>query len=267
VYERMTRIPDAEATYKRAIALRPDYWEGYRALAEFYGRQKRVQDSIAQYRRIIELTPDNPEAYSDLGVEYMELQDSQSASAAEAALQKSIQLAPNYQAYMNLGWLYIQQKRYQDSIAPTRKAIELNDRDWRVWSNLQLAYTWLKDDQNMLRAREKVVTLLGQYVSVNPRDERAQSMLSMLYAEDKSRELAISHAKAALALAPNDPWILSDIAETYENLGDRKLAIQYAVQSLDRGYSVDDLQRQPALRALLADPAFRAYVKQSTSTQ
>jgi len=267
VYERMTRIPDAEATYKRAIALRPDYWEGYRALAEFYGRQKRVQDSIAQYRRIIELTPDNPEAYSDLGVEYMELQDSQSASAAEAALQKSIQLAPNYQAYMNLGWLYIQQKRYQDSIAPTRKAIELNDRDWRVWSNLQLAYTWLKDDQNMLRAREKVVTLLGQYVSVNPRDERAQSMLSMLYAEDKSRELAISHAKAALALAPNDPWILSDIAETYENLGDRKLAIQYAVQSLDRGYSVDDLQRQPALRALLADPAFRAHVKQSTSTQ
>ena len=119
----------------------------------------------------------------------------------------------------------------------------------------------------MLRAREKVVTLLGQYVSVNPRDERAQSMLSMLYAEDKSRDLAISHAKAALALAPQDPWILSDIAETYEDLGDRKVAIQYAVQSLQNGYSVIDLQRQPTLHALLDDPAFRAQVKQSTSTQ
>ena len=105
VYEQMKRLPDAEATYKRGIALRPDYWDGYRALAEFYGRQKRVQDSIAQYRRIIELTPDNPEAYSDLGD--MRMADSHSAAAAEAAFQKSIQLAPNYQAYSNLGRLYI----------------------------------------------------------------------------------------------------------------------------------------------------------------
>ncbi len=267
VYEQMKRLPEAEATYKRAIALRPDYWDGHRALAEFYSRQKRVQDSIAQYRRIIELTPDNPEAYSDLGVQYMQLADSQSAAAAEAAFQKSIQLAPNYQAYSNLGWLYMDQKRYKESAEATRKALELNDRDWRVWSNLQAAYNWLKDDENALRARTKVVTLLGQYASVNAHDARAQSMLSMLFAEDHLREKAISHAKSALALAPQDPWILSDIAETYEDLGDRKVAIQYAVQSLQNGYSVVDLQRQPTLRALLDDPAFRAHVKQSTSTQ
>src|SRR5262249_54201768 len=183
VYEQMGRATDAEANLKHAIALRPDYWDGYRALAEFYDRQKRTQDAIVQYRRIIELTPDNPEAYSDLGVQYLSLGDSQSLSAAEAAFRKSIELAPNYQAYTNLGWLYLQQKRYQDAVEPTTKALQLNDRDWRVWSNLQLAYTWLKDDKNMLRARAKVVSLLGEYASVNPRDERAQSMLSMLYAE------------------------------------------------------------------------------------
>ena len=267
VYEQMNRLPEAEATYKRATALRPDYWDGYRALAEFYSRQKRVQDSIAQYRRIIELTPDNPEAYSDLGVQYMKLADSRSAAAAEAAFQKSIQIAPNYQAYSNLGWLYMDQKRYKESAEATRKALALNDRDWRVWSNLQAAYNWLKDDENALRARTRVVSLLGQYASVNAHDARAQSMLSMLFAEDHLRENAISHAKAALALAPQDPWILSDIAETYEDLGDRKVAIQYAVQSLQNGYSVVDLQRQPTLHALLDDPAFRAQVKQSTSTQ
>jgi len=267
VYENVNRIPDAEAIYKRAIALRPDYWDGYRALAEFYGRQKRVQDSITQYRRIIELTPDNPEAYSDLGVRYMELQDSQSGSAAEAAFKKSIQLAPNYQAYANLGWLYMDQKRYAESAEATRKALELNDKDWRIWSNLQAAYNWLKDDENALRARTKVVTLLGQYAAVNAADARAQSMLSMLFAEDHLREKAVSHAKSALALAPRDPWILSDIAETYEDLGDRKVAIQYAVQSLQNGYAVVDLRRQPSLHALLEDPAFRAHIRQSTSTQ
>jgi serine/threonine-protein kinase len=262
VHEHVGHILDAEANYKRAIALRPDYWEGYLALGEFYGRQKRVQDSIAQYRRVIELTPDNPEAYSDLGVEYMELKDSQSYAAAEAALQKSIQLAPNYQAYANLGWLYMEQKRYADAAEATRKALELNDKDWRVWSDLQLAYTWLKDDEKMRAARAKTLSLLEQYASLNSQEAPVQSMLSMLYAEDKLREKAIARANAALALAPKDPWILADIAETYDDLGDRKRAIQYAQDSLKNGYTVADLQGRPALHGLLADPSFRPRGKQ-----
>jgi serine/threonine-protein kinase len=262
VHEQMGHIPDAEATYKRAIALRPDYWDGYRALAEFYDRQNRLQDSIAQYRRIIELTPDNPEAYSDLGVQYLELKDSQSLSAAEVAFQKSIQLAPNYQAYANVGWLYIEQKRYAEAAAATRKALELNEKDWRVWANLQLAYTWLKDDEKMRFARAKTLQLLEQYVSVNAQEAPAQSTLSMLYAQDKLREKALTHAKIALTLAPKDPAVLTDVAETYDDLGDRERAIQYAQDSLKNGYTLSDLQQRPALLGLLADPSFRPREKQ-----
>ena len=262
VYEQMGHLSDAEATYQRAIALRPDYWEGYSALAAFYARQKRVHDSLAQYHRVIEFTPDNPEGYSDLGVEYMELNDSASLAAAEAAFQKSIQLAPNYQAYANLGWLYINQKRYADAAATTRKALELNDKDWRVWANLQLAYTWLKDDEKMRDARVKALTLLEQYALLNSQEAPVHSMLSMLYAEDKLREKALSHANTALSLAPKDPWILADIAETYDDLGDRKRAIQYAQDSLKSGYTLTELQQRPALLGLLADPSFRPPGKQ-----
>jgi serine/threonine protein kinase/tetratricopeptide (TPR) repeat protein len=256
VYEQMGRVTDAEANLKRALSLRPDYWDGYRALAEFYDRQKRPQDAIAQYRRIIELTPDNPEAYSDLGVQYMQLADADSLVTAEAALRKSIQLAPNYQAYANLGWLYVQQKRYDESAAATRKALALNDRDWRVWSNLQLAYTWLQDEPQMRAARAQTLSLLGRYATVNPSDAPAQSMLSMLYAEDKRRDKALAHAKSALALSPNDPSILADIAETHLDLGDRRRALQFAHLSLENGYTLSDLQQRPALIPLLADPGF-----------
>jgi len=262
VYEQSGRLPDAEATYQRAIALRPDYWEGYSTLAAFYARQKRVQDSLAQYRRVIELIPDSPEGYSDLGLEYMELNDSASFAAAEAAFRRSIQLAPNYQAYANLGWLYINQKRYSEAVATTRKALQLNDKDWRVWANLLLAYTWIKDDEGMHEARAKTLTLLEQYVRLNSQEAPVHSMLSMLYAEDKLREKALSHANTALSLAPKDPWILADIAETYDDLGDRKSAIQYAQDSLKSGYTLTDLQQRPALLRLLADPAFRPPGKQ-----
>ncbi|HKW63463.1 MAG TPA: protein kinase [Candidatus Acidoferrum sp.] len=257
VLERTGKAGDAEDHYRRAIALRPDYWEGYQLLAEFYLRQKRLQDSIAQYRRVIELTPDNPEAYSDLGVVYMELKDSRSYATAEAAFQKSIQLAPNYQAYANLGFLYIDQKRYAEAADATRKALELNDKDWRVWANLQLAYAWMKDNQKMRAARVRVLSLLEQYASLNSQDASVQSMLSTYYAEDKLREKALACANTALRLAPKDPWILADIAETYDGLGDRRRAIQFAQDSLKNGYTLADLQERPNLLGLLADPSFR----------
>ena len=249
------RGKDAETYLKNAIALRPDYWDGHRALAEFYDRQKRGQDAIRQYRSIIELTPDNPEAYSDLGVQYLELGDSQSLAAAEAAFQKSIQLAPNYQAYANIGWLYILQKRYRESADATKKALELNDRDWRVWSNLQLAYIWLHDEQQTRAVGAKTLSLLEQYAAVNPNDASAQSMLAMLYAEDQLRDKALSHANSALALAPKDPSILAEIAETYLDLGDRQRALQFIQQSLENGHTLSDLQQAPGLLPLLDDPS------------
>jgi eukaryotic-like serine/threonine-protein kinase len=257
VYEHTGRVADAEATYKRAIALRPDYWDGYNSLGDFYDRQKRVQDSIAQYRRIIELTPDNTAAYNNLGIEYMELNDSGSYAAAEAAFQKSIQLAPTYQAYTDLGWLYLGQKRYAEAATATKKALELNDKDWRVWANLLAAYQWLKDDDKARPVRAKTLNLLEEYAALNSQEAPVQSTLSTFYAEDKLREKALAHASAALALTPKDPWVLADIAETYENLGDRKRAIQYARDSLKNGYTLTDLQRRPGLLGLLADPGFR----------
>jgi serine/threonine protein kinase/tetratricopeptide (TPR) repeat protein len=262
VYEHTGRIADAEATYKRAIALRPDYWDGYNSLGDFYDRQKRVQDSIAQYRRIIELTPDNTAAYNNLGIEYMELNDPASSAAAEAAFQKSIQLAPTYQAYTDLGWLYLGQKRYAEAAASTEKALELNDKDWRVWANLLAAYQWLKDDEKARPVRTKTQSLLEEYAALNSQEASVQSTLGSFYAEDKLREKALAHANAALALAPTDAWVLADLAETYEHLGDRKRAMQYAHDSLKNGYTLTDLQRRPGLLGLLADPGFRNSGKQ-----
>ena len=205
LYEHMGHAADAETNYKRAVALRPDYWDGYTALGNFYDRQNRVRDAIAQYRHVIELTPDNAEAYSNLGAEYMVLNDLQSNSAAEAALRKSIQLAPTYAAYANLGWLFIAEGRYADAVQATRQALALNDKDWRVWANLLLAHQWLKDDDNYRKTRAKTLSLPEEYAAVNSQEAAVQSALSTFYAEDKLREKALARVDSALALASKDP--------------------------------------------------------------
>ena len=114
----------------------------------------------------------------------------------------------------------------------------------------------------MRPARAKTLSLLEEYATLNSQEASVQSTLSAFYAEDKLREKALAHANVALTLAPTDAWVFADLAETYEHLGDRKRAVQYAHDSLKNGYTLRDLQRRPGLSGLLADPSFRTSGKQ-----
>ena len=261
VSEHAGRVAEAEATYKRAIALRPDYWEGYSILADFYDRQKRPEKSLAEYKRAIDLTPDNSVAYNDLGVLYLHIHDAQAPKNAEAAFRKSLSIAPNYRAYSNLGWFYLGQHRYAEAAEETEKALALDDKDWRVWANLLLAYTWLNDGPKMAKARVKTISALERYALLDSKEAPVQSMLSTFYGEDQQREKAISHANKALAIAPKDPDILADVSETYNFLGERRRAIEYAEESLKYGNTLDDLKERPKLLPVLADPNFCVHGK------
>jgi serine/threonine-protein kinase len=261
IYEHMGRTADAEANYQRAAALRPDYWDGYNSLGWFYYRQGRSADAVAQFRRVVELTPDNAAGYSNLAAALIDLGDPKALTEAEAALKKSIQLGPNYPAYGNLGNLYYTEKRYAEAAQITRKALELNDKDWAVWDNLLMSYQWLHDEQDTRSVREKTLALLEPYVSSHSHDAPAESRLSTLEAESGQRDKSLRHAEAALALAPKDPNVLADLAATYEALGDRTQALKYVQQSLENGYTLTGLQSRPGLQNLLADPHFSSAKK------
>jgi eukaryotic-like serine/threonine-protein kinase len=262
VQESMGQILEAEASYKRAIAIRPDFWDGYNSLAAFYYEQRRYQDAIDQFKRVIELTPDNSAAYQNLGTVYSDLNDTQSQTAAEAAFRKSIALAPNYAAYASLGLLYSGQKKYTDAAAALKQALELNDKDWRVWAYLISTYQWSGEQDKAAQARSKAVALLEQYVALNKNDGLAQSALGLYYSEDRLRDKAIGQAKTALKVAPKDPTVLADVSETYEILADRKAALQYAHETLKGGATLADLQARYGLQSLVADKSFREGEKQ-----
>jgi eukaryotic-like serine/threonine-protein kinase len=176
---------------------------------------------------------------------------------SEAAFKKSIELAPTYAAYSNLGALYYSEKRYSDAAAATEKALALNDQDYRVWQNLDNAYTWLGDHAKAQAAADHELSLLEAQAKVRPRDARMQSALAVLYARKKLREKTLMHIQAALAMSPGESWILVDVAEAYEDLGDRRQAIAYAQDGLKRGYDLDDLKNIPGLVAALKDPNFQ----------
>jgi serine/threonine-protein kinase len=256
-YEKMGRIADAEEAYKKAAALRPDYWDGYNSLGNFYERQRKYPEAIAQLLHAAELTPDNAVVYINLAAAYLDRGDPKDIPAAEAALKKSIAVGPSYQAYANLGILYLNEKRYSESVAATQKALQLNDKDYLVWANLMSAYQSLNRKPEAEVAREHAIAILEQTVRLKPEDAMTQVSLAAFYAEKGLREKAIPRVQAALARAPEDPNVLELAGETYENLGDRRKALEYIEKALKNGYSLESLKSSPDMQSLLTDPNFR----------
>jgi len=255
-YENAGRKADAEQTFQKAAALRPDYWDGYNELGLFYDRQNRYAEAIVALDRATQLTPDNAQLYSNLGAVYLDSGNAQDRLKAETAFQKSIALGPTYSVYANLGYLYLQERRFAESAAMTEKALQINDKDYVVWGNLRLAYTWLKQDDKAVSARERELALAVQAAKMQPLDARVQGELGLMYAKKKLSDSALPHLQSALALAPDNPDVLSDVGEAYEDLGDRKMALHYIELSLQKGYALDALKNNPELQELLVDPNF-----------
>ena len=66
-----TSPAEAEATYRKAISLRPQYWAGYSWLGAFYREQGRYDDAAKMFQEVITLAPDNFRGYSNLGAMYV----------------------------------------------------------------------------------------------------------------------------------------------------------------------------------------------------
>ena len=260
-YENSGRTSDAEAAFQKAAALRPDFWDGYNELGNFYDRQGKFQQAVQDYHRALELTPDNAQVYLNLGATYLDSGDPKLQVDAERALKKSIELSPSYQAYANLGALYLTEQRYSESVGLTENALKLNDHDYEVWNNLVLAYEWLKDKDNAEAARKRMLALLEQTAKMKPDDAAAQARLAAVYAHYGLGQQAESRIQTALALAPDDAGVLVDVATAYELLGKRSQAISEMQKAVQKGFALDQLRGDPELTALLSDSKFTSNSK------
>jgi predicted Zn-dependent protease len=139
----------------------------------------------------------------------------------------------------------------------SEKALQQNDRDYVVWDNLAGAYDWLKNKDKAAEARARELELVEQVAEAKGRDAQIQSVLGVLYAQKKLRDKALPRVQAALALSPDDPGVLANVGEAYEDLGERREAIKFLQRSMEKGTAIEDLRANAALQDLLSDPNFR----------
>ena len=252
-FQGMGRTREAETHYREALELRPGYWGGHNKLGSFYLNTGRLEDAAEAFATVVELAPDNHRGWYNLGAvrHYLGERD-----GAEEALQRSISLLPNAGAFSNLGTLYFGEGQYGAALENYQQALELDDRNYRVWGNLA-AVIRQGDVGREGRAEEacrRVVELAQDHLNVNPRSTDAMIRLAacheLLDDEDQARVML----RRAADEAPDNPIVLFHVGHIYEDLGDREQAVRRISSALERGFPVRELEGAPGLADLRQDP-------------
>ena len=187
------------------------------------------QYRLSMFRKAIEANPSLIEGYLELGVELRKLGNYE---AAVTALQQGIALdAHSAQFHRELGVVYNKMERFEKAVYALRVAVELDPKNAEAWNNLGGALRKLgmrkppdDCDWDMLRDAQKSYS---HAVVLDERDSyalgnvaRLDLFLSKIEPKRKSNAMDELETLRYLCLikckkAPNDYWLLFDLADTY----------------------------------------------------
>jgi tetratricopeptide (TPR) repeat protein len=252
-YQQTGRLKDAESTYMNAIAVRPGYWAAHNELGGFYFSLGRYAEAEKEFRSVVELTPDNARGYKNLGViAYSEKRYEEAARMYE----KSVAIKPSDGAYSNLGTVYYTLGQYDEAARYYEKAIQMNGHESLYWHNLAAAYQWSSDPKKARAAFQQTATRTEEQLRVNPRDPGLLIQLADAYSHLDQPLRARELLRHGLALAPDDVSNMLQASCVYEQLGDRKLALQWIAKAIKGGFSRDLIEKEPTLARLRLDPSY-----------
>ena len=120
---RWDSLEDAEACYRQALALKPDYAEACYNQGNLRNAQNKLEEAAECYRRAIQLKPQLAEAHYNLGNTLHTLDRLEEAAAS---FEQALALRPDYaEAHYNLGCVLEDLGRLQEALASMARALEI----------------------------------------------------------------------------------------------------------------------------------------------
>ncbi|MDD3296382.1 MAG: tetratricopeptide repeat protein [Candidatus Omnitrophica bacterium] len=124
--------------FKKALGLKPDFFEAYNSIGFCYIQLGRYEEAIKHFEKALEFNSDYAQAYDNIGVAYSFMKQFQKAISY---YQKALFIDPEFSSsYNNLGATYMFSQQYPEAIESYKKFIELDEGNPDVYYNLGIAY-------------------------------------------------------------------------------------------------------------------------------
>ena len=159
VHAHYQHLEEAEASYRKAIELSPNYATAYIRYSGFLGRYPlRIREQLDLTRKAAELDPRSAVIRTSLGHKY---KGKGLYTLAVAQFQKVIELSPDFApGYSDLAWLYsFEMSQFDKAVPLHRKAIEIDPGNYGYSFLLAFTYIQLGDLEAVQGIRKKMVNL------------------------------------------------------------------------------------------------------------
>jgi serine/threonine-protein kinase len=257
-YQNEGKVTEAESAYQQAIQAHPNSRSAYNSFGAFYVGRNEFQKALEMYNQAIRIAPDWYATYSNVGVIYNNLGQ---YDKAIDPLNKSISIRPSYAAYVNLGVAYSGLNRFADAASALQEATKLDPQQAVTWGDLgEALYYAGKKDESVAPYRKAVELDLAQ-LKVNPHDPDLLSSLASYYSMLGDRQHALLYLGQALAYGHNNKDVLLDAASVYNHLGESSLALEFLAKMVQAGYSADRIRSLHEFDNLAGTPAYQQLIK------
>jgi serine/threonine protein kinase/tetratricopeptide (TPR) repeat protein len=247
------RKPEAEEHFRRAIALRPGYWENYNALGRFLVDVGRLEEAKPLYQEVIRLRPESDIGYTNLAGVHIYRGE---FKEAEPLLKISLQKHPMAQAHNFLGFVYYATGRFPEAVDQFQAAVQTGAEQLAYHGNLGDAYRQLGRVAEAQAAYAAAISMGERQLAVNPQDAATRAGLSMFRAASGRCAEVPSGLVTAIQAAPENPSVRYYAAVSYAICGKRDQAVDQAVRAIEGGMLVD-VSTNPDLRPLLSEPSVK----------
>jgi tetratricopeptide (TPR) repeat protein/tRNA A-37 threonylcarbamoyl transferase component Bud32 len=245
---------EAVAVYRHIIRVRPNFWPAYNEIGYLLSRQFQYQKAAEAFGEAAAMAPRVALPLANQGTMFLLLHQE---ASAEDAFRRSLQRAPNYVAYANLGNISFRRKDYRQALDDYAKARDLRPKSDAAWRNLADCYTMLGDTAQALESYGMAAEALSAALRTNPRP--ADSWLYLAFYHAKLGRKAEAEADLQTAGQKGGVSLQAQLvkAEALALLGRKEEALRLVLDCLDHGLSTVDVELALDLKEVRADARYR----------
>jgi serine/threonine-protein kinase len=103
------------------------------------------------------------------------------------------------------------------------------------------------------------VDLARLQLAVKPNDPATRISLALYLAKLRKKEEALAEMSKALEMGPTEADVIFKSALIHELNGNRAAALEALQTAIQKGYSVEQISKEPELTQLRSDPRYRLF--------
>jgi len=255
----------ARQMFNKAIEIDRDYARAYAGVADscsmlytyFDAREFNLRQADIASHKALELEPELAEAHVARG---LAVSLSKRFDEAEQEFEKAMKLDPKlFEAPYWYGRALQSAGRFQEAVKMFERASSLRPEDYQAPGFLAQAYGSLGMTEERDAGLRRALKLMEDRLELNPDDARAANLAAAFLARLGDLSKAVEYADRSLAIDPEDPMLLYNVACTYVALKRHDDAMNCLERAVDKGFGHKEwIDHDPDLDPLRENLRFQA---------